>query len=171
MFRPTIQLSIKRDAAAAVETAIVLPVLLILICGIWDVGRLVEIEQLVSNAARDGARLAAIGIMLDPTTGLQTNIYTSNVQAEVLGYLTRNGISTQGVTVQFTDLDNPGVTDPYLANQLDRLQVTVQLPFQNVRLILVNNFVNVNYTAITGTSMWLCNLDSAVNVPTNLPTG
>jgi Flp pilus assembly protein TadG len=160
-----------RNAGAAVELAFVLPVILILIFGIWDVGRLVETQQLVSNAARDGARLAAIGVLLDPTTGAQKNLYFTDVQQAVLGYLARNGISTTGVTVQYTDLDNSGATDPYLANHLERLQVTVQLPFSNVRLLLLNNFVNVNYTTITSTALWLCNQDVDVSVGTSLPVG
>ena len=45
--------------AAAVEMALVLPVLLLVIGGIIDLSRMYMGEILVTNAARDGARMAA----------------------------------------------------------------------------------------------------------------
>ena len=45
--------------AAALEMALVLPVLLLVIGGIIDFGRMYMGEILVTNAARDGARMAA----------------------------------------------------------------------------------------------------------------
>ena len=108
--------------------------------------------------------------MLDPATGAEVDIYASDVQQTVIAYLTRNGISTTGVTVQFSDLDNAGATDPYLAQYLERLQITVQVPFKNFRFLLLNNFVDVNYTAITGTAEWFSTKDVNLTVSTALPT-
>ena len=45
-----------RRAAAAVEAAVVLPVLLIFLAGIIDLGRLGKIADSVSTAARNGAQ-------------------------------------------------------------------------------------------------------------------
>lgn len=47
--------------AAAVEFAIILPLLLILVAGIVDFGRLLYAEVMVTNAAREGARMLAMG--------------------------------------------------------------------------------------------------------------
>lgn len=47
--------------AAAVEMAIVLPLLMLVIGGTIDLGRLVYAEIIVSNAAREGVRLSALG--------------------------------------------------------------------------------------------------------------
>jgi Flp pilus assembly protein TadG len=44
-----------------VETALVMPLLLVLVCGIVDVGRMLEVEITLSAAAREGARWAALG--------------------------------------------------------------------------------------------------------------
>jgi Flp pilus assembly protein TadG len=159
-----------RVGVAAMELVVVLPLLLILLFGIWDVARTVEVQQLVNNAAREGARKAAVGMMLDQTTGAEHDIYATDVQQTVVNYLTQNGLNTTGISVQFADLDNPGATDPYLASQLDRLQVTVQLPFNNVRFVLVNNFNNINTTVLTGVSNWRSLKDANVVVPTTLPT-
>ncbi|NGY58035.1 pilus assembly protein [Lentzea sp. NEAU-D13] len=47
--------------AAAVEFALVLPILLMLMCGIVDFGRALHAQVVLTQAAREGARLAALG--------------------------------------------------------------------------------------------------------------
>lgn len=47
--------------AAAVEMAIIMPLLLLFIAGIVDFGRYFLVEIQLSNAAREGARVAVIG--------------------------------------------------------------------------------------------------------------
>jgi Flp pilus assembly protein TadG len=51
--------------AAAVEFALLLPMLLILIFGIIDFGRMLNAQITVTEAAREGARASALGT--DPT--------------------------------------------------------------------------------------------------------
>jgi Flp pilus assembly protein TadG len=54
--------SSRRDhGAVAVEFALVLPLLLILVFGIIDFGRLFNAQVNLTQAAREGARLAALG--------------------------------------------------------------------------------------------------------------
>lgn len=159
-----------RPGAAAVELACTLPLIALLLFGVLDVGRMVEIEQLLNNAARDGARLAAVGSMLDPTTGSQVNYYASDVTKLVQGYLTNNGINTSGLTVQFSDVTNPSATDPYEATRLDQLNVNVQLPFSNVRWTLLGTIMNDNNAVLTASANWFSMKDLNVTVPTTLPT-
>jgi Flp pilus assembly protein TadG len=47
--------------AAAVEFALVLPLLLLVVCGIVDFGRAYSAQVSLTQAAREGARLAALG--------------------------------------------------------------------------------------------------------------
>src|SRR5215472_17429833 len=47
--------------AAAVEFALVLPLLLLLVCGIIDFRRAINAQITLTQAARTGARLAALG--------------------------------------------------------------------------------------------------------------
>lgn len=47
--------------AAAVEMAIVFPLLLLLIGGIFDLGRYMFTKEMLTNAAREGARMVAVG--------------------------------------------------------------------------------------------------------------
>lgn len=46
--------------AVAVEFAILLPVFLLLVCGICDFGHAFYMKQLVTNASRDGARYGSL---------------------------------------------------------------------------------------------------------------
>ncbi|NKE62792.1 pilus assembly protein [Lentzea sp. PSKA42] len=55
--------------AAAVEFALVLPILLLLMCGIVDFGRALHAQVVLTQAAREGARLAALG---EPDTVTRT---------------------------------------------------------------------------------------------------
>ena len=43
-----------RRGVAAVEAALILPVALMLMLGTWEVGRMVEVSQVLNNAAREG---------------------------------------------------------------------------------------------------------------------
>ena len=57
----------QRDrGAAAVEFALILPILLLLIGGIIDFGNLYYNQIIVSNAARDGARLVSANPVANP---------------------------------------------------------------------------------------------------------
>jgi Flp pilus assembly protein TadG len=60
----------RRDSrgAAAIELALVLPLLLLLVCGIVDFGRMLNIQITLSGAAREGARWEAL--RLPTTTGI-----------------------------------------------------------------------------------------------------
>ena len=51
----------RERGAAAVEFALLLPVLLLLVFGIIDFGRALNAQITLTQAAREGARLAAVG--------------------------------------------------------------------------------------------------------------
>ena len=76
----------RRRGAVAVEAAFVLPVALVFLFGIWEVGRLVQVYQVLYNAAREGARLAAGG------TNAGTSVTAAMTQTAVQNYLTTAGL-------------------------------------------------------------------------------
>lgn len=59
----------RRRGAAALEFALCLPVILLVIGGIVDLSAFVELTQVASRAARDGARIGATVIEGDDPTG------------------------------------------------------------------------------------------------------
>jgi Flp pilus assembly protein TadG len=68
------------EGAVALEFALVLPILALILCGIFDVGNLYYNLDLVNNAARQGARLIAVNVssangesLAQVTTALQSS--------------------------------------------------------------------------------------------------
>jgi hypothetical protein len=83
------------SGVAAVELALILPVLLLIICGIADFGNLYYQQHLASEAAREGARLISVSQNLktaasDATTLIQ-NKYDSQFQVQVSPLLPSSG--------------------------------------------------------------------------------
>lgn len=66
-----------RRGAAAVEFAVVAPVFFLMIFGMIELGRMIMVQQILTNASREGARLA----VLDGTA-------SSDVKTAVAKYLT-----------------------------------------------------------------------------------
>lgn len=103
----------KRRGAAAVEFAIVAPVFLLMIFGLIEFGRLVMVQQVITNASREGARAG----VLDGAT-------TANVQEVVEDYLETAAIS--GATIDVTP------TPPSSAGFGQPVTVNVSVAFDNV---------------------------------------
>jgi hypothetical protein len=116
--KPCRQCRRNRQGAAAVEFAIVAPVFFLLVFGMIEFGRALMVQQILTNAAREGAREAVVD-------GAVKNTVIGHVNT----YLTNSGIS--GATIQMYD-KNGNVVDP--ANMVwgDPLTVRVSVPFNNV---------------------------------------
>ena len=67
--------------AAAVELAIILPLVLLLIGGIVDLGRLWFTKEVLTNAAREGARAAALGQSESEASARVTQALAGGVRA------------------------------------------------------------------------------------------
>jgi len=153
-----------RAGAAAVEFAVTLPLLVTVMTGLWEVGRVVEVQQILNNAAREAARQAA--------TGQLTN---AQVQAVALSYLKfglndLNGTMTANAVATVTDLTAPG-TDASMATSLDQLQVVLTVPFANVRWVNIN-LVTTASTVLSAQATWVSLKDSSYPLTTpNPPTG
>src|SRR5688572_2366527 len=86
----------RRRGVAAVEFAVCLPLLLMLLIGIWELGRIIQVQIILNNAARDGARLAAQANVIS-TSGSYIQIKystgTPNIYGAIRAYLTSAGIT------------------------------------------------------------------------------
>jgi Flp pilus assembly protein TadG len=102
-----------RRAAAAVEFAIVAPVFFLLVLGMIEYGRMVMVQQVITNASREGARRA----VLDGAT-------TSEVTTVVNDYLASGSISGATVTVTPDPPSDAEFGDP--------VTVSVSIPFSQV---------------------------------------
>lgn len=140
------------------EFAVMLPLIITLLLGLWEVGRMIEVKAILYDAAAVGGRAAAVGLNS-----------ASLVQTAVTNSLSIAGISTTNATVTVSDLTNPG-TDPTLATALDQIQITVAIPFSAVRWSTTSMFVP-GTTQLTATVTWYS--ANAYSYPTNItvPSG
>jgi Flp pilus assembly protein TadG len=145
-----------RRGTAAVEFAVTSLFLFPLIIGLWEVGRMVQVQQLLANAAREGGRQASTG-----------NVNTAGVQSVVASYLTRNGIPCSASNVTVTNLTSSSRSDPTTANQFDQFQVTVTIPFNSVRWVLLNQLTNV--TQLSASATWVSMRDLPITVNQTIP--
>lgn len=103
----------RRRAAAAVEMAFIAPIFFTLIVGIIEFGRMLMVQQVVTNASREGVRRAVI------ETATQTD-----VQNIVDAYMTNASITGASMTLSPTDLTTVNAGDP--------VTVTVSIPYNSV---------------------------------------
>jgi Flp pilus assembly protein TadG len=103
-----------RRGAAAVEAAVVLPVLLIFIAGIVDIGRLPKYADTLTNAARIGAQYGC--------TNTTTAADTTSISAMVKAELTNENLTVSGTNPTIT------ITTPTVSStQFISVQVTYSL--------------------------------------------
>jgi Flp pilus assembly protein TadG len=101
-----------RRGIAATEMAIMAPVVLTLLMGLWEVGRYIAMQNLLDNAAREGGRLGCSGSYFS-SNNMNDSVAPHNLivlaspskntacemQQKVLLYLQSAGVSTTGATV------------------------------------------------------------------------
>ena len=92
-----------------VETALVLPLILLLLFGIFEFGQILMTKQMITNAAREAARAAAI--RLDDAGALSSALAVSQ------DYLTRCNVDLTKVTI------NPSFST---VNGMDAVDVMIQ---------------------------------------------
>jgi Flp pilus assembly protein TadG len=101
----------RRRGAALVEFAVVAPLLFMLILGLIEFGRMMMVQQILTNGAREGARNAVLPAATQTTA-----------QGVIDTYMQNNGIT--GYTTS--------MTDPAVAQPGDPITVTVSVPYSNV---------------------------------------
>jgi Flp pilus assembly protein TadG len=142
--------------AASVEFAAVAPLLVSLLIGVWEVGRMFETQQVLDNAVREGGRQAS--------TGRKT---AAQVQTDVLTYITLRGFDTTCGNVTVTNLTSGARADPTAANQMDHFRVSLTYPFANVRWVLLSSLTNI--TTLNASSDWYSMVDLPVSVSNTVP--
>lgn len=95
------------------EFAIVAPLFFLLVFGMVEFGRMVMVQQVITNASREGARIG----VLDGTS-------TADVQAAVATYLQNAAVSGGSVTIAPDPPTSAGYGEP--------VTVTVSMPFDQV---------------------------------------
>src|SRR5512140_685584 len=140
---------------SAVEFALVLPLLLLVIFGMLEMGRLVFVYTAVLNASREAARYGAASgtIVINGTPAPQYTDCVGIVNSAVrVGFLAN--IKTSDVTIRYDQ--GPGtaatttcpdvVANPGLITFGSRIRVTVMVPYSPMVPLVPLNPLNVTST-------------------------
>jgi Flp pilus assembly protein TadG len=178
----------RRHAVAAVEFAVCLPFLLLIMLGIWEVGRTVEVQNVMWNSAREAARDASTGQTnlqtvannllaylqsAEPTAFNQGHATTMlpavvTLAANTTGYTCWDTTDDRELfTITFTDITNSSVTDPTAMAQLDHYQIGIQTPYATIGWLPVAYVTGRErlYVSVD----WACMVDSPFQIAPYLP--
>ena len=161
----------RRAGAAAVEFGICLPFLVTIMLGVWEVGRAVQVQQVVWNGAREAARDASMGQANLQAVATNLLIYLQSAEpsafnqgdstsliapvitlpANTYGYTCwDNTANCELFTMTFTDDTNPtGVSDPTGMAQLDRYTITVSYPYSTVSWLPITQVMGMSRLSVS----------------------
>ncbi len=123
----------RRRGVAAVEFALIVPIFFLLVFGMIEYGRMVMVQQTLTNSSREGARLAVVdGATVDSVKDVVENYLSSAAVA-----VDRNNI-----------LVSP---DPATTTFGDPITVTISVPYSDVSWLPTPTFLgNTTITATSG---------------------
>jgi Flp pilus assembly protein TadG len=148
----------QRHGTAAVELAVCAPLLLVLLTGVWEVGRMVTAQQIIANAAREGGREVAAGQQSAAT-----------IQQYVVNYCNINGlnnVTTSMVTI--TNVTNSSRSDPRTATQLDQFHIAVTVPYTTISWSAIPQITPTS--TLTASADWYSMKDSPLTVTPTIPS-
>jgi Flp pilus assembly protein TadG len=173
---------------AALELACCLPLMMLILTGLWQIGRVVQVQAVMVNSAREAARDASLGQdnlkavannlltylqSADPNAfgvGHSTSIISPVVTmpANTTGYTCWDNTANRELfTITFSDLTNTSDTDPTQMSQLDLYQIGVQVPFNTVTWSTIIPIAGT--TRLSATVVWASMVDSPFQIAPNLP--
>jgi Flp pilus assembly protein TadG len=126
-----------RKGAAAVEFALLLPLLCTIVLGLMEIGRGTMVSTIMYNAATNGAQIAAM-----------PGETSANVTTRINSVLTANNITASNATVSI--LVNGSAADCSTAVLNDKITVSVSIPASQTSLTNFSTSLLTN-TTFTGT--------------------
>jgi Flp pilus assembly protein TadG len=177
-----------RHGAAAVEFAFCLPVIVTALLGLWEVGRVAQVSNVMWNGAREAARESSLGQDNLQTVANNTLSYlqaalptgfgqghtttmqnpTISLPANTTGYTCWDNTANQELfTITFTDFTSPTTNDPTAMSRLDHYQIGIQVPYTSIGWTALAQITGVNRIYVTVD--WACMRDTPFQVSPILP--
>jgi len=91
----------REDGAALVETAFVLPIMLLVSVGIFEFGRAYQTWQVITNATREGARVAVLPDYTDDSVKARVRTYLKDggLPAAIVDDTARTNVDITATTI------------------------------------------------------------------------
>jgi Flp pilus assembly protein TadG len=171
-----------------VEFAVCFPLLLFIMLGLWEVGRMAEVQQVMWNSAREAARDASLGDSNLSTVASNLRTYLQSAEprafgsghttsfkspvvtlpANTTGYTCWDDTANKELfTITFADKTTTSVTDPTGMSQLDRFEIGVQVPYASVGWLPIAYITG--RTRLYAATTWASMVDAPFDIPGNLP--
>ncbi|WP_339910237.1 TadE/TadG family type IV pilus assembly protein [Symmachiella dynata] len=116
--------SSERRGVAAVEMAFVFPVFMLLVLGVIEFGRYMMVGQLVTNAAREGSRLAIRGTFTEEEVKQDILAFITDAVGVTAGQVVIDVSTESGDTIQSAESK-----DPITVSVAIRFKDVTYLPF------------------------------------------
>jgi len=127
-----------REGVAAVEAAVVLPMLLILVLGLIEIGTAMRASTIMQSAVREAGRMA--NLKWDNHVG-PGDTPNAKIERDLRNFVTASGLPGDSLVVDIVHADGGSVgqsfdlSDP--ENELELVQVKVTLPYESISLFPV----------------------------------
>lgn len=178
----------RRRGAAALEFALCMPLMCLILTGLWEVGRMTEVSEIMWNSGREAARDASLGEddletvannLLSYLQGAEPTAFGQGHSTSMIAPVVSLPANTSGFTcwdntanrelftMTFTDMTNPEITDPTDMVQLDVYQIGVQVPYSSVRFSPLPQVTGLTRLSIS--VCWASMVDSPFEITPAIP--
>lgn len=139
-----------RRGIAALEAAVVMPVMIILVLGTIEMGTALRAGTIMQSAVREAGRLANMkwSDMID-----QGDTPNAKVERDIRNFVTASGLpgSDTEFTVEITHANGPNVGQPFdiadSDNDLQMMQIKLTLPYSKISLFPTKYMAGKNVSA------------------------
>ena len=131
-----------RSGTATVEFAIIAPLLVLVLMGMFEVTRAIQVKNYLTDAARSSCRIA-----IQPGTNNQS------VQNQINAVLTNNGLPM--ASAKTTILVNGNAVDVNTANKYDQISVKISIPISQASWVSLFYFTSAEVESENMTMMHL----------------
>jgi hypothetical protein len=146
--RVTVRPTAERRGAATVEFALVLPLFLMLLMGMVELGSAINCSQTLHGALRDAGRVASMDFQQIFAKGVDPNV---KVTQDIRNLLTAAGIPGDEVTIDIVYADGPLEGQPFDLdnedNYLALFRIEATIPYSKVSALPLEYMSGQNLTA------------------------
>ena len=137
-----------RRGVAAIEAAVVLPMMLILVLGTIEMGTALRASTIMQSAVREAGRLANMRWSDIIEDGDTTN---AKIERDLRNFVTASGLPGADMVVSIVHADGGSVGQPFdisdEANELQLVRIQLDLPYSSISLFPVRHMAGKSVSA------------------------